>query len=403
MSVKMSKPQAILFALTAWLTSFTVMWQMSIVVITNDLYVAFPDDGNIVTVILSWPALLTAAVGLFAGWLLKKTTTKVELILAGICMLFGIAAPMGSNITWLLVCCFLMATGAGFANTAGMAIISEVFADENVRAKQMGYYNAVMSLLGMGISLLAGVFASNGWQAALRVNWFAIPVLLMTIVFLPNIKHGNEIPEGNSQAGQPEEAADTSKGLGFRFWIFFASMFIWFLAYCSFFSFISVHIQENALGGTAFIGTCSSLTTAGSFVCALVFGFLFSKTRRKISILCSILPIICYIWSYLAPSQISVVVFSVVYGFVYGGIFTLIYAYAAACVPPSKNGIAMGLMTFNYSVAITVGVNIFAALMDSMGKITATYPVAIGFLAVSLVIELICCVKDDKDRFMMDA
>ena len=403
MSVKMSKTQAILFALTAWLTSFTVMWQMSMVVITNDLYVVFPESAGLVTAMLSWPALFTAVVGLAAGWLLKKLTTKMELIIAGVCMLFGIVAPMGDNIIWLLVCSFVMATGAGFANTAGMAIISEVFVDETVRAKQMGYYNAVMSILGMGISFLAGILAANGWQAAFSVNWFAVPMLLMTIIFLPNIKHDGEGQDAGAGESGAAAAADEPKGFGSRFWIFFVSMFVWFLSYCCFFTFISVFIEENALGGTAFTGTCSSLTTAGSFVSALAFGFIFTKTRRKFSILCTVLPIVCYIWSYLAPSQLSVIVFSLVYGFVYGGIFTMIYAYAAACVPPSKNGIAMGLMTFNYSVAITVGVNIFATLMGYMGGLTPTYPVAVGILAVSLVIEIFCCVKDDKERFMMDA
>ena len=374
------------------------MWQMSEIVITNDLYVAFPDGAGIVTAILSWPALLTAVVGLLAGALLKKISTKVELIIAGVFMLFGIVAPMGSNIIWVAVCSVLMAIGAGFANTAGMAIITEVFVDENKRAKQMGYYNAVMSVLGIGIQFLAGIFAVNGWQAAFNVNWFAVPMLIMTIIFLPNIKPSAPAVEET----QVVEEVGEKKGFGGRFWVFFVSMFIWFLSYCCFFTFISVFIAENGLGDTAFIGTCSSLTTVGSLIASFIFGFIFPKLRRKFSIVCTIIPIVCYIWNYIAPSQISTIVFSVAYGLAYGGIFTLIYAYAASCIPASKNGLGMGLMTFNYSIAITVGVNLFSILMGKMGTLTATFPVAIGILVVSLIIEFVCCIKDDKDKFLME-
>lgn len=396
MSIKMSKMKAVLFAITACITSFTVMWQMSEIVIVNDLYIAFPGSESMITVILSWPALLTALSSLLAGSLLKKISTKMELIIAGVLMLFGIAAPWANNIIWLIVCSFLMAIGAGFSNTAGMSIISEVFIDEKKRASQMGYYNAVMSLLGVAITFLAGIFALQGWQAAFRVNWFAVPMLIMTIVFLPNIKPEDRVQEAEYEAGEETATLAEGKGFGSRFWIYFISMFIFFIAYSCFFTYISLYVGQNELGDSAFTGTCSSLTTVGSFCAALSFGFFYSKMHRKYSIMCIILPMLGYAWAWLAPSKIALLIISTVYGFCYGGIFTMIYVFASELVSPSKNGLAMGIMTFNYSIAITIGTYLFSFLMGSSGLITPTYPFAMGILAVALIIEVICSIGKRK-------
>jgi len=376
------------------------MWQMSEVVIINDLFVAFPNDANLVTAILSWPALFTAVASLLAGKMLQKVSTKMELIIAGVLMIFGVTAAWGDSMIWLTICSFIMAIGAGFANTAGMAILSEVFVDPNKRARQMGYYNAVMSVCGIAITYLAGILALNGWQAAFSVNWFSVPMLILTILFIPNIKPSDRPQDETASAGEGAEGGK-KEGLGSRFWIFFVSAFLFFMAYCAFFSFISVFVAENNLGDTAFTGLCSSLTTAGSLVASLIFGAMFGKMRRKVSLLYLFIPAVLYIWAWTSPSQASAIIFSIAYGFVYGGFFSLSYAYTACCVPPSRNGFAMGLITFNYSVGITLGIYLFTALMGvDGGTITGTYPYAAAILAVSLIIEIIANRKDAKDHFL---
>lgn len=395
MSIKMSKVKSILFALTCFLSSFTIMWQMYEVVIINELYVVFPNDAAIITGILSWPALLTALASLAAGALLKKLSTKQELILAGILMLAGIVPAFSADVYVLLTCSILMAVAAGISNTAGMAIISEVYIDENKRSRMMGWYNAAMSLLSCLLTLIGGVLAVQGWQVGFHMYWFTVPMLLLCILFLPNIRPQDR---GAEDAGAAQ-GAKTKGGLGARFWLFFISVFIFFIAYCPFFSYISLYISENNLGGTDFIGIASTLTTVGSFVIGLVFGFLFAKMHRTLNLLFYILPILVYAMLYFAPSQATTIAGSLIYGICYGGVFTFIYAYPGYCVPMEKQGFVMGLMTMNYSVGIFLGVYVGEWLMGANGgSITATYPAAIVILAVATVLELICCLKDKKDK-----
>ena len=100
-----------------------------------------------------------------------------------------------------------------------------------------------------------------------------------------------------------------------------------------------------------------------------------------------------YLWIMLSPGKVSCAVFSALYGFCYGGMFTFIFAYAAEIVPPETIGFVMGLMTFGSTIAITLGVNAFGILMGSMGSITATIPCALGLLAAAVIIELIGSAK----------
>lgn len=400
MSVKMSKAKAFLFAFTCFLSSFTIMWQMYEIVIINDLYIAFPDNAGIITGILSWPAIVTALASLLAGMLLKKMSTKSELILAGAMMLTGLIPLFSANIYVLLISSIIMSAAAGFSNTAGMAILGEVYIDGDKRSKMMGWYNAAMSLLSCGITMIGGIHAVNGWQVGFNVYWVVIPMLLMCIIFLPNIRPEDRVAEDMGGA----ESAGTKGGLGVRFWLFYASAFVFFIVYCPFFSFISVYIGENNLGGTDFIGLASTLTTIGSFIAGLIFGVLFAKMHRTLNLLFYIIPVFVYAMLYFAPGQATTVVGCLLYGICYGGVFTFIYAYPGYCVPMEKQGMVMGLMTMNYSVGIFIGVYVAQWLMSmNGGSITASYPMAIVILTIAIVLELIGCVQDKKDQLFKAA
>ena len=61
-------------------------------------------------------------------------------------------------------------------------------------------------------------------------------------------------------------------------------------------------------------------------------------------------------------------------------------------------------MTMNYSVGIFLGVYVGEWLMNANdGSITATYPATIIILAAAIVLELICCLKDRKDKLFQTA
>lgn len=389
MNVQMSKVKTILFSIAIFVSTFTIMWQMYEVVIINDLYMAFPDNEGIITGLMSWPALITAGGSLLGGALLKKISTKMELTIAAVLMLTGIVPVFSGNVYALLTVSILMAFAAGLSNTAGMALLTEVFSDENRRNRMMGYYNASMSLISCGLTLVGGILAVNGWRVGFNVYWLAVPMLILTIIGLPDIKPVAPLAEAETQSD--------GKGFGAKFWVFYIILFIYFMMYCPFFTFISVYVGENAIGDTAFIGVASTLSTFGSMVAGFVFGYMFSKLKRITNVIFFVLPVIIYILLFTVHAPVMTCICAFLYGFSYGGVFTFCYAYPAYVVPMEKMGLAMGLMTLNYSLGIALGVYMTTFMMSfTNGFVTGTYPICAVICAVITVCELALAIMDKK-------
>ncbi len=402
MFLKMSKLKTVLFAISVFITAAAVMWQSVEIVVANELYIAYPDSEAFVTAIISWPGLLTAITSILTGFALSKITTKVELIIACVLMLTGVLVTFSDDKTLLLACSLLMAVGAGFANTAGMSIISEVFIDEKKRSMMMGFYSATMAASGAGISIVAGQLALGGWQLAFNTCWWAAIMLVMTLVFVPNIKPADRFVEPVLE-DNPMLAND--KPFGLFFWAFAIGMFIFFSLYAGGpYLLLSVYVAENGLGDVAFTGICTSMSTIGSCLSCIAFGFLYSRLHRNYAFVTIPLLMVIMIWMSLSPSPIGCMITQFLSGACYGATFSLMFAYCAEIVPLSKNGRAMGVCTFATTASFTLGIYFYTILMDVF-QVTLTTTLLWGAvaLAIPLVIEVIYRKKAKEKRIATSA
>lgn len=113
----------------------------------------------------------------------------------GAMILFAVSAILGgavANVYYVLAMRILVGISMGFVNAAAMALIAEVYVDEDKRGTIMGIFNATMAGTGAVISLIAGVFAVRSWNEVFKVYWIAVPVIVMMFIFLPH-----DAPEGS--------------------------------------------------------------------------------------------------------------------------------------------------------------------------------------------------------------
>lgn len=157
-----------------------------------------------------------------------------------------------------------------------------------------------------------------------------------------------------------EESGASNSGYGPAFWTFFISMFLFFCAYGGIGTYTSVYVAENALGNSAFAGTCTSLSTVGSCISCLVFGAIYAKTGRSYTLITTAICAVLYILAGFFPGKVMIIVMSILYGACYCGLYTMIYVKAVDLVNPEKMGMAIGLMTFNSCISITVGIYIYS-------------------------------------------
>jgi len=397
---KMSKGRVALIAVIIWLTSAAAIWSYIPAVVANDLYMSFPEQSDLITAILSWPSLVTAAVSILAGFVLNRVSTKIVLIIGEILVLVGVTGGMGDGVLWCTICCFIMGAGAGMANTAGMALLTEVFLDEDKRARQMGFYNGVMSIAGAMFSFVGGIFALQGWGQAFNVYWIFLPILILVILFIPNIKPSTETVQDVQET--MATSGGEKKSLGARYWIFYVIVLFYFLSDSAFMAFNSVFIGENAIGDVALTGTIVSINTLSSLAACLLFGFMFSKLRRKVTLLGFALIAGGYALIVGFPCVATQIVGALMIGFTYGIFFTLLYAYAFAVTPPERGGLVSGLCTCNWSIGIWAGVYLISFFMGIFGGINYAYLAAMVIAIVGFVWEIFNCRKDDRDGILME-
>lgn len=225
MNKEMTKGRALLFLISLFLTNVAVMADMVIIPAGNGLYETFQNDAA-VNFILSGPSFIMLFSAMLCGKLMQYLSKKK--ILVGAMVLFAVSAILGGaveNVYYVLAMRVLVGISMGFVNAAAMALIAEVYVDEDKRGTIMGIFNATMAGTGAVISLIAGVFAVRSWNEVFKVYWIAVPVIVMMLFFIPMTP-----PEGDQQAGE-EEGSHTGSPYLMRQVMLMVSCFAYNLVY----------------------------------------------------------------------------------------------------------------------------------------------------------------------------
>ena len=186
---KMTKTQRILFYITIILVNIVVLGENVIIPITYNLYEAFPDHTAGVNFIISGPSIILVVASILAGKLLRRFSTKSILLTGGFLFVFGTVFGLSiKTIPYIIFTRCCVGISEAFVNVAALAMIAEVYEDEQKRASFVGIFNAFMNLLGVVMGQMAGILAAVKWEYAYRVYWAAIPMVIMVIFFLPNFR-----------------------------------------------------------------------------------------------------------------------------------------------------------------------------------------------------------------------
>jgi len=406
-----SKLFVVLFCVATFLNTIVILHDLAMVVIADSLYGAFPDTPMQVTLILSAPAFVNIFACLIAGALLKVMSTKTQLFISNALMLvFGIWGAAIESAGFIIFTAIMLGVSAGFANTAGCAILGEIFQDEKTRSRMLGFYGAAASAMGIVLCYGSGLLAVQCWQNVFDIYWISVPILILGIFFLPNIKPSErvDLSQVSGEAPVLEGAAGdmgTKNCYPKRFWTFFITLFLFYIAYDPFMTFSSLYVAEHNLGTSVYTGTFTSLTTFGGMIAGIVLGPVFGKLRRRLNYIILLIPIASLICLTLFPNRIVGLICAFVIGLAYGSWYAESFAYAACCVPLAMQGMAIGIMAACNNLGFSLGnlaVPKVMELMNTNGLITPVFKVSIAIWVVALIFEHFNIRKDIKDRFMME-
>lgn len=152
--------------------------------------------------IMSAPGIGVIVGGLTGGFLVDRFGRKRLLCIA--LLVFAVA---GSAPLYLESACGLLASRAllGWSGATTQAAVIGMIAStfrEPLRAKMIGYEAAIGSLAAVCSILASGAIAeAAGWRAPAALYFFALPVLLATLVAIPADAARSPAPERQSDTG----------------------------------------------------------------------------------------------------------------------------------------------------------------------------------------------------------
>lgn len=257
------------------LSSFTVYIYSFTTIVLGDIYTSFPGQDHITVLIATLPAVVMMLSAFASAFLLAKFSRKLLVIVSlTIAIIAGIlVAYVPMSIGLVVACSAILGIPAGVVAAANSSLLP-LIAPDALKDKVLGWHQAALMLGQTLFAFICGFLAKSGnWSGGFRTVFVLIPVLVLVILFYPNVKAGEEAvkEENESEA----EAVSTSSGRMPTFAIlllltYFLGCIFWNGWYLNNSDFI---INDAKLGDTTLVGAVNSLCTLVSMIGCVAVSF----------------------------------------------------------------------------------------------------------------------------------
>jgi len=403
MNIELSKIRSILFLLAIFLTNVCTMADMVIIPAVGGLFEAF-DNVTLVNLIITGPALVGVLFCILGGRLADRYNKKMLLVFGF--SLFTASSILGATVdnVWYVLILRIFSGGIswGFTSSAALAIVAEVYLDENKRSTIMGWYNAAMAAIGAVLSIIAGLLAVNSWQSAYNTYWIGIPILILVILFVPNLENVKKLAttDVNPSEKETNESGDTIdrnwvRDLTILLLAFFTTGIVYYIIYYK----IALYVEATGIGNEAVIGTLSSLGTVGSCIIGLCFGLIYSKLKTATIIPTYIVFSITFMALYLSSDLLISAICCTILGAAWGNAYSYYYVRATIIAPPKFTATAIGAVSATSGVAIFLSTFVATYLQDLLGasSVVGILPALSIASLIGAVLAIVSSVRSRKE------
>lgn len=393
MSVKMSKTKSALLIATVVLSNIAVMGEFATFPVIDSLYSRFAGQEFWVDTWVSinqWTIVIFSILG---AAMLKKMSKRTFLILGGV--IFTIAGAFGAangNIIVMVVMRALYGIGVAFCNVGAVAVVAEVYTDEDKMNWVMGIYNALQGAVGAIMSAIGGNMAIISWDMPFKLMWVGVPMTLLFVFCVPYIKPESE--EAAVKDNKPKEH------LGKVFWATTIAFIMFAAAYAIPSQYSSSYVIDNGIGNETMAGYIGSLGTIGSFLFCLSYEKMFKKLNQRVivawyggaALIIAILfvfrnPLLTYVLYFVLGGSMSIAC-------------TYTYAIIPEIVPESRIDSGIGVMTAACCIGYAIA-PYFISMVQAVLKIDDITPVFLSaaiVAAIAMAIEIILTNKEIKKQ-----
>lgn len=321
--MELSKGKQILLIAALLSANIAVMGDNAIYPIIANIYGAFPDQIGLVNYIVFGPLFVIFVVSLFASNLFRYFSKKVIMVFGGI--LFAASSILGVAV-------------------------------ENI------YYIMAMRTI------------------------YGISMVILFLLFLPNMKSENE-----TQTGSSNELKEKKEPYSLQFWITIVIVALVTLCFNIVANFSSTYVAEHQLGNTATAGIVSSVCTLGSMVFSFLFGGLYGKFKKNLLAISSIMLAAAFAMLYFTSNLYITFVSMFIMGGAYGIALAFSYGHGTILAPTRMDD-AIGIATAAYAIAGFASTYAATGMMQLMSTnlITPVFVIPmIGAVIITIVYPLL--------------
>ncbi|OFV68939.1 MFS transporter [Acetobacterium wieringae] len=395
MNIKSEKIRNTMLMVTLICVTIALMGDMVIIPVAGNIFEEYANANMaVLNFILSGPALIGAFSGLIAGKLMQYLSKKKLLLVSF--AIFSVGAIFGYTVhdaNYMAAMRVLVGIGMGMVSVIAMAIIADVFVDEDKRSSMVGVYNGGMAAVGAALGWISGFVATLGWTTVFYIYLVAIPILVMIIFFIPADKVTVTGAVDQTQAGSGNDQINWLSLMALC-----GAFLIFNIIYCIVYYKISMIVSEKAIGDVAFVGTLSALGTIGSFIACMFFGKYYAVLKRATPILAYVLMALCFCLLYFSANPAIASVACTLLGATYGVGISYYFMHCTMIVPESQIPISISFTSFAMSIGSFLSVYVAAFIQGFMGveTITEIMPILIGILLIGAVLSAILTIKEKK-------
>jgi MFS family permease len=395
---EMSKVRRALFMISCMLVNFVLFAEALFMPTVNDIYNLFPNATSIVNLAVSGHYFIVIFASILGGKLCKTIGQKTVIVVGSICALTGGVLLLAiENAFFLFSMRILYGIGYAFCQVAVLALINDVYTEDDKRVSMVGYFNGVGFIVGTLFAALGGNLAAVSLRTAYSGHWIILPVIVLEILFLPYIKPGKISVGHDEQTGSPVPK-EKRQGMGGLYWGMAISFSISVIANGFLLFFVSVYVAENGLGTQEVAGYALSIVTIGGSICNIAFGKIYQKLGKIVILLAYISMAVGSLVLRSIPNLPAMYGASLLWGSGQAVALTYCYSVCPAIVPKERSNDAVAILTAMFSFTLFISTYIVSWAMKYIGngRYTPTIIIPAIICAAVFLVQLLLNSKQSK-------
>lgn len=306
----------------------------------------FPEQSEasiqIMTTIPAMSVMIMVLVSSFvSGKIGSKKTVALGLILVSI---FGPLPAVLNSFYSILISRMILGVGFGLVNPLAVSLISHFFTDDK-KASMMGYRSAAESVGQSVLTLIAGyLLVFSGWRASFLVYLIAIPILILFLVFVPDVNFIGTNKNSEQNKSRPKQKVNFDV-------LFFASILFAVVA-----TYVGVKVRlsgimlDGGYGTVVDAGKILSLLTFVGLIAGIFFGKIYSVLKYNLLpvalIVIGVGEIIVAYSSNVMVTAIACIIIGLAYPLTVAFIFTL----TSSIAPKNSEVLATSIILFGCNI-----------------------------------------------------